>query len=102
MAGGLFSISKKFFNDLGAYDPAMTIWGGENIDISLRIWMCGGRLEIHPCSRVGHIFRSYSPHKNVNIIGASDRNRMRSALVWLDGYVRYFDLMTNLDKKVSA
>ncbi|KAM3715860.1 putative polypeptide N-acetylgalactosaminyltransferase [Dirofilaria immitis] len=88
MAGGLFAIDKKYFDWLGQYDRGMEIWGAENVEISLRIWMCGGRLEIIPCSRVGHIFRQRRPYGfGIDSMG---RNAARIANIWLDEYIDQF------------
>ncbi|KAK3108876.1 hypothetical protein FSP39_017675 [Pinctada imbricata] len=90
MAGGLFAIGKKFFEQIGTYDEGMDIWGGENLELSFRIWMCGGTLETAPCSHVGHIFRSRSPYswgKHKNVLR---NNNVRMAEVWLDDFKEYY------------
>lgn len=52
----------------------------------LQVWQCGGRLEIIPCSFVGHVDRKYL-HYNYpsgNVVIA--RNLVRLAEVWMDDY----------------
>lgn len=91
MAGGLFAIDRTYFYEIGSYDTEMSYWGGENVEMSFRIWMCGGSLEILPCSKVGHVFRESQPYKIGE--GAIDKNNMRLAEVWMDEYKQIFYAM---------
>ena len=57
----------------------------------LKVWMCGGQLLIHPCSRVGHVFRKSSPY---TFPGGADhiikKNIKRVVDVWTDEFKEYF------------
>ncbi|XP_032874205.1 N-acetylgalactosaminyltransferase 7 isoform X1 [Amblyraja radiata] len=94
MAGGLFAIERDFFFELGLYDPGLQIWGGENFEISYKIWQCGGKLLFVPCSRVGHIYRlhGWAGNPPPAYVGSSPtlKNYVRVVEVWWDEYADYF------------
>jgi polypeptide N-acetylgalactosaminyltransferase len=89
-AGGLFAISKKYFKHLGMYDPGLDIWGGENLELSFKTWMCGGNIEIVPCSHVGHVFRKKSPYEWREDEDVLRKNILRVANVWMDDYIKFY------------
>ncbi|XP_050299063.1 polypeptide N-acetylgalactosaminyltransferase 5 isoform X3 [Anthonomus grandis grandis] len=103
MAGGLFSIDKDYFYEIGSYDEGMDIWGGENLEMSFRIWQCAGTLEIVTCSHVGHVFRDKSPYTFPG--GVSEiilHNKARVAEVWLDKWKYFFYFMVPGAKNVAV
>lgn len=58
--------------------------------INLQVWQCGGQLEIIPCSIVGHVFRTKSPHTFPKGTQVISRNQVRLAEVWMDDYKEIF------------
>lgn len=91
MAGGLFSIDRDYFYEVGSYDEGMDIWGGENLEMSFRVWMCGGKVYIVTCSRVGHVFRKTSPYSwPGGVARIINHNTQRIVEVWMDEYKDFF------------
>ncbi|XP_065082981.1 putative polypeptide N-acetylgalactosaminyltransferase 9 isoform X2 [Ochlerotatus camptorhynchus] len=92
MAGGLFTINKTFFAHLGWYDEGFETYGAENMELSFKTWMCGGSMQIVPCSRVAHIQKRGHPYLSQTPGGYNSikRNTVRLAEVWMDEYALFY------------
>ncbi|XP_059169607.1 polypeptide N-acetylgalactosaminyltransferase 1-like [Physella acuta] len=89
MVGAAYAIDRNYFNQLGGYDTGFKIWGGENLEMSWRVWMCGGRLLHVPCSRVGHVARGQPYTFPGGRTQIEHYNYKRAALVWMGNYTRF-------------
>lgn len=66
----------------------------------LQVWLCGGSMEVLPCSRVAHIERKKKPYNN-NIGFYTKRNALRVAEVWMDDYKWHVYIAWNLPLEVQ-
>ncbi|XP_074006851.1 polypeptide N-acetylgalactosaminyltransferase 15 isoform X1 [Numenius arquata] len=89
VAGAVVAVDRHYFQNTGAYDSDMTMWGAENLELSIRTWLCGGSVEIIPCSRVGHVYRNHFPHAFA-YEDAIVRNKIRIAETWLGTFKENF------------
>jgi GT2 family glycosyltransferase len=91
MSGGLLAMSRDWWYETGGYDSGMVGWGGENIDQSLRIWLCGGEIVHATDSHVAHMWRTNDkPQTKAKYTvpeGATSNNRYRVAMAWMDEYI---------------
>jgi len=88
MSGGLFGITRQWWHESGEYDYQMMMWGAENIEQSIRIWLCGGEIYVARDSRIAHVFRSAFPYKvnNTEIY----INKVRTVETWFDEYAALY------------
>jgi len=90
LSGGLLGISRRWWNETGGYDGGMSGWGGENVDQSLRSWLCGGEIISLSKAFVAHMWRKpQDPRTNQNYeVSNLDaiKNKARAVLAWFDGY----------------
>lgn len=96
MPGGLFAMDREYYFELGGYDPEILYYGAEHVEMSFRIWTCGGSMEISPCSNIGHVYREFDRFgvdpqlEGVHIGHVLDRNDGRVAETWMDEYKKLF------------
>ncbi|KAM9418562.1 polypeptide N-acetylgalactosaminyltransferase 15-like isoform 2-T2 [Salvelinus alpinus] len=89
LVGVVLAIDRHFFQSVGGYDPGMLFWGAEHMELSIRVWLCGGSMEVVPCSRVAHLGRHHQPYTlpDQDIL---QRNKIRIADTWLDAFRKIY------------
>ncbi|KAH9499288.1 Polypeptide N-acetylgalactosaminyltransferase 10 [Bulinus truncatus] len=90
MIGCAMAITRRWWEEIGKFDPGLEIWGGEQFEISFKSWMCGGKVVDAPCSRVAHLYRSLPYVKYLMDNSIDQKNLLRVASVWMDEYKEYF------------
>ncbi|XP_032312284.1 putative polypeptide N-acetylgalactosaminyltransferase 13 isoform X2 [Drosophila ananassae] len=103
-SGGVLMISREWFLKLKFFNPNLKIWGGESIELAIKLWLCGGQIEIVPCSRIGHIFRrfhafEFPSERDFTELNSPERSSAQSTYLhnskiiaesWLDEYKNMF------------
>ncbi|KFO19810.1 polypeptide N-acetylgalactosaminyltransferase 15 [Fukomys damarensis] len=87
--GEVVAVDRHYFQNSGAYDPLMSLKGGENLELSFKAWLCGGSVEIIPCSRVGHVYGNQDAHVPLDQ-EATLQNKVRIAETWLGPFKEIF------------
>ncbi|XP_057180853.1 probable polypeptide N-acetylgalactosaminyltransferase 8 isoform X2 [Triplophysa rosa] len=92
---GILAADRLFFGEIGTLDAGMRVYGGENVELGIRVWLCGGSIEIVPCSKVAHIERAHKPYM-LDLSITMKRNALRVAEVWMDEYKTNVNVAWNL------
>ncbi|XP_061644167.1 probable polypeptide N-acetylgalactosaminyltransferase 8 isoform X2 [Phyllopteryx taeniolatus] len=92
---GILVADRKFFGEIGSLDAGMKIYGGENVELGIRAWLCGGSVEVIPCSKIAHIERARKPYLP-DLSVTMRRNALRVAEVWMDEYKHNVNIAWNL------
>ena len=61
LAGGCLAISSKVFFDVGGFERGFKVWGREDEEFSLKLWLFGYRCIVQPKITILHLFRPSSP-----------------------------------------
>ena len=79
LPGCFLAMRRDVYQHSGAYDGDMRQLGGNDAELSCRLWLMGYRLLVVPEIEVGHLFRNVAPYPStwVSVV----HNRLRMAFV---------------------
>ena len=50
-------MDRKYFTEIGKYDPGLNVWGGENLEISFRVFVNYVCVYVLVCSRIHSLYQ---------------------------------------------
>jgi glycosyltransferase involved in cell wall biosynthesis len=62
LPGGCLAVSKKVFTDIGGFDSELRVWGYEDVEISIKLWLFGYSCYVEPAVKILHVFRTVHPY----------------------------------------
>ncbi|XP_039606111.1 polypeptide N-acetylgalactosaminyltransferase 18 [Polypterus senegalus] len=98
---GCFVVDRMYFEEIGLLDEGMEVYGGENVELGIRVWQCGGSVEVLPCSRIAHIERAHKPYTE-DLTAHVRRNALRVAEVWMDEFKSHVYMAWNIPQEDSG
>ncbi|XP_016370071.1 polypeptide N-acetylgalactosaminyltransferase 18-like [Sinocyclocheilus rhinocerous] len=96
---GCFVVDREYFAEIGLLDEGMEIYGGENVELGVRVWQCGGSVEVLPCARIAHIERAHKPYTE-DLTAHVRRNALRVAEVWMDEFKSHVYMAWNIPQEL--
>ncbi|KAJ8392022.1 hypothetical protein AAFF_G00083320 [Aldrovandia affinis] len=95
---GILVADRMFLEEIGLLDGGMKVYGGENVELGIRVWLCGGSIEVVPCSRIAHVERAHKPYQP-DLSITMKRNALRVAEIWMDEYKQNVNIAWNIPLK---
>ena len=79
LPGCFLAMRRDTYRDTGGYDPGMQQLGGNDPELSCRLWLLGYELLVVPELEIGHLFRTAAPYpaRWTSVV----HNRLRMAFV---------------------
>ncbi|MCA1036823.1 MULTISPECIES: glycosyltransferase [Bacillaceae] len=63
LPGGCFAINRSVFEDAGGFETGFPVWGYEDVEISIKLWLFGYKCHVQPKAKVLHLFRKVQPYR---------------------------------------
>lgn len=63
LCGCFLALRQELFTQIGQFDPGMVLWGAEDSEISLRLWLAGHECWVVPNVEIQHRFHAQFPYE---------------------------------------